>query len=771
MGTTANRVTVGRRLLGGLGVLALILGTAPLVAPARAGGVTRHHGACSWADGLSSAARALATYQRMDERQRAGLIGLARTRTVENSTTAYRGLCIGPLHLGDGPNGVTVGRGEVALASQLSLGATFDPTLAVRYGEALGSLAKRSNLRAIQGPGLDVGVFAGWGRNFENFGDSPGLDGLMGAAEVSGIQSTGTVALVKHVGPYTNELSRNTVNHIVSTAVNEDVYLYPFREVAPVAGAMMCAVGRTNGVVTCANPQMYQALRSMGFAGLVRSDMGAAPQEMAAINAGIDLIKPYHVAPVLAAMATSAVARASVRRADLAILTSLFHQGRARRALSVSASYAVNNQTAEESMVLLANNGTLPLAKGARVSMIEGPLIAEGGGSSMVAARAVGVTGALARSTKLTTVRTATWTPWRLGSVTQEARGWRWASLTGGGTGNVDVEVSTSHASELTVNGKVVLRTYSGTLGGNSLTSEVLLHWTKGSRARLTWRGPTPRVRATYYDRAIQRAVRAAKRGGDVVVFAGEASSEGMDRTSLSLPGYQNQLIEALARVNHHVVVVVSSGGAVLMPWLSQVAAVVEAWYPGQSAGTAVARVLTGAVDPSGRLPLVFPANDQQWPRPNYQWPSGARSVNLNVMGTTVGQEWYDAHHVAPMFRFGYGLSYTTFTLGDGRARALGGGALVSVHVTNTGRRAGRDVVEVYTRTGGLDALAGVGSITLKPGTSGAVGVDVAWPHAWINGAWRAVSGPVGLVVGQGSGHNLRLDWPTGGVPQGAARP
>jgi beta-glucosidase len=180
------------------------------------------------------------------------------------------------------------------------------------------------------------------------------------------------------------------------------------------------------------------------------------------------------------------------------------------------------------------------------------------------------------------------------------------------------------------------------------------------------------------------------------VVFTGELQREGADR-SLTLPGDADQLIAAVAAVNPHTVVVINSGGAVYMPWLSKVAGVLEAWYPGEADGTAVTAVLTGAVDPSGRLPITFPATPGAQPASTVaEFPGIDAQVSFGT-GLDIGYRWYQANGVTPLFPFGYGLDYTSFAVSDAQITASpGGGFRVRVKVTNTGSRSGADVVQAY---------------------------------------------------------------------------
>lgn len=254
----------------------------------------------------------------------------------------------------------------------------------------------------------------------------------------------------------------------------------------------------------------------------------------------------------------------------------------------------------------------------------------------------------------------------------------------------------------------------------------------------------------------IARAVAAAKRARVAVVFAGAFSTEGADQASLSLPGDANALISAVAAVNPRTVVVLNTSGAVYMPWLSKVAAVVENWYPGEADGTAIAAVLSGAVDPSGRLPVSFPSGPGAQPAATPEQYPGVKAQVSFTSGLDVGYRWYEDNHVTPLFAFGYGLSYTTFSLSQASvAPATGGAATVRVTVTNTGPRRGVDVVEAYVGyppgsgepPAQLRAFARVG---LAPGQSStvALALPASGFTTYSNGAFSTPHGVYRVMLG-----------------------
>ena len=252
-----------------------------------------------------------------------------------------------------------------------------------------------------------------------------------------------------------------------------------------------------------------------------------------------------------------------------------------------------------------------------------------------------------------------------------------------------------------------------------------------GQSANLSWATPSDLAPG------IAPAVAAAKSASTaVVVVSDDTETEAADRPGLNLPSAQNELISAVAAANPHTVVVVDAGAPVAMPWLSQVASVVDAWYPGESNGTALASVLFGRTDPSGHLPVTFPADLSQVPAST---PSQFPGVNGKVLyseGIDVGYRYYDAHHETPLFPFGYGLSYTSFRFSGLRITPLGGRRQVAVSatITNTGQVAGSDVAQLYlsdpaAATEPPRQLKGFQKVTLRPGQSATVHFSLNRPR------------------------------------------
>jgi beta-glucosidase len=304
-----------------------------------------------------------------------------------------------------------------------------------------------------------------------------------------------------------------------------------------------------------------------------------------------------------------------------------------------------------------------------------------------------------------------------------------------------------------------------GLHASNNMSTTVRLHggdrYTFGARWFAVMNHPSPTFGIVDATPAIRSAVARARTAQVAIVFAGEPSTEGADRPNLSLPGDENALINAVAAVNPRTVVVLNTGGAVLMPWLSRVAGVLEAWFPGEEDGTAIANVLDGDVDPSGRLPITFPASEAEQPTTAAtQFPGVDSVVNFGTSTSAldVGYRWYQAHGVSPLFPFGFGLDYTTFTLSNPTIEQTPNGVEVKLNVTNTGERAGADVVQVYVQYPSSageppDQLRAFTRVVLAPSSTSNVTLVIA-PRGFQvfqNGSFMTLPGRYVINIGQSS--------------------
>lgn len=287
-----------------------------------------------------------------------------------------------------------------------------------------------------------------------------------------------------------------------------------------------------------------------------------------------------------------------------------------------------------------------------------------------------------------------------------------------------------------------------------------------GASLRLGWKVPVPGNVWPRKLALLQQAVRAAAQSDVAIVFASKYETEGMDLQNIGLGEDLNHLISAVAAANPHTIVVLNTGSAVTMPWLDKVAGVIEAWYPGQEDGSAIAALLFGDINPSGKLPVTFPRRLADVPASTQaQWPGVDGKIHYSE-GLDVGYRWYDAKHVQPLFPFGYGLSYTTFKFSNLTVtpqQATPSGTInVAVDVTNTGHRTGADVVQLYVGDP-ADAgeppkqLRGLRKVSLEPGQTRHLSFDIPARAlaAWNESAhdWRVMGGDYRVFVGDSSAY------------------
>lgn len=314
------------------------------------------------------------------------------------------------------------------------------------------------------------------------------------------------------------------------------------------------------------------------------------------------------------------------------------------------------------------------------------------------------------------------------------------------------------------LNGRRILGS-AGLHAPSNMTTVVKLRAGKSYTMEARWfsvirQGP-PELGVAYVSPQIEGAVALARRSQVALVFADEVSSEGADQSSFTLPGDQNALIEAVAAANPDTIVVLNTGNPVLMPWLHQVRGVLEDWYPGEEDGKAVAAILTGAFDPSGRLPITFPASATEQPVASpAEFPGVDDTVSFGTGSSAldVGYRWYQAHNVEPLFPFGFGLSYTTFSLSGPSVQRKTGNINVSLTVTNTGAVGGVDVVQAYVKDPSTadeppEQLRAFTRVALNPGESR--NVVLSFPLASLQifsaGKFLSIPGTYQVNVGNSS--------------------
>jgi beta-glucosidase len=337
-------------------------------------------------------------------------------------------------------------------------------------------------------------------------------------------------------------------------------------------------------------------------------------------------------------------------------------------------------------------------------------------------------------------------------------------------SGTYTFDLTSDNSSKMYLNGQLFidnssaqgLVTKSATVkltGGQSVPVEVDYASGYPMQIKLGWQPPPGAVPP-----AILAAASLARRSQQAVVFVRDYETEGVDRPDITLPNFQDQLIEAVAAANPHTVVVLETGAPVAMPWASQVSGILEAWYPGQTQGTAIADVLSGKTDPGGHLPETFPASLSQVPAAApAQWPGTNGTVQYSE-GVDVGYRWYDAKGITPLFPFGYGLSYTTFRYSGLHVSAPSSATspvTVTATVTNTGHRGGSDVAQLYLGDPAAAGepprqLAGFQRVQLAPGKSAQVRFTIQPAQTWYwdtsAGGWSQQPGTYQVYVGDSSG-------------------
>ena len=731
----------------------------------------------------------------------------------------------GPLGVGDGLTGVTQLPGAVSLA------ATFDPSLAQQYGQVVGSEERGKGAMVNLGPTVNIDRDPRWGRSFEAFTEDPFLNSAMAVAEIDGVQGQDEMSQVKHLAVYNQETNRNTPadNAIVSQRTLHEIYLPAFWAATQQAKAssVMCAYSTINGAFACQNQDLLRTTldQRWGFPGFVTADYQATHSTVQSADAGLDQEMPapqYYGSALQAAVQSGQVSMATLNQMVRRILVEMFRfnefnnppTGSTTATVTTSAHQAVSTAVAEAGTVLLRNvRSTLPLrSTGKSPVAVIGPAASAaptdtGGGSAYVtstfnvtplqgiqsaapAGTPVNYVQGLPTDTSLSAIPSSNLSP----AYSSTGYGGSYTgTLTAPETGTYVLAFQNPGSytvTDLSLNGKEILAN-PGTPPIS--TYSVAVNLTAGQKYTLTLGGGGPSANlswATPSDLApgIQAAVNAAKSASAaVVVVSDDTESEAADRASLNLPSAQDELISAVASVNPHTAVVVDAGAPVAMPWLSQVGAVIDAWYPGETNGTALGAVLFGNADPGGHLPVTFPQSLSQVPASSpSQFPGVNGQVNYSE-GINVGYRYYDANNETPLFPFGYGLSYTTFKFSNltitpaavqnsssspgatscGCNGQSGSQVTISATVTNTGKIAGSDVPQLYLGDPGVAGepprqLKGFDKVDLQPGQSQTVrftlnGHDLSHWDSAANG-WVVPDGQFHVYVGDSSAlENLPL--------------
>jgi beta-glucosidase len=613
--------------------------------------------------------------------------------------------------------GYRPGDTATALPAGIALGASFNPALARESGRMLGREARSRGFNVLLAGGINLARDPRNGRNFEYLSEDPLLSAALAAESIGGIQEEGVISTIKHFSLNCNETNRHWLDAVIDPVAHRESDLLAFEIAIERAqpGAVMTGYNKVNGLYAGGNSVLLQEILkgAWGYPGWVMSDWGATPSWEFAL-AGLDQESGAQIdvmmwdgeaftEPLRAALADGRLPRERLAEMVRRILRSMYAAGVDGRdggprapAVDMPAHNAIALETARQGIVLLENEGMLPLAADtdARIAVI--------GGHAQVGVPC--------------------------------------------GTGSSAVTPPGGYAAEIKVGGPGIMG-----VGRN-----LYLH-PSPPLAKLKDRLPNARIE---FDPGMTPAESAlmARRSDVVIAFAIRVEGEGFDNADLSLPWGQDAVIDAVASANPNTIVVLETGNPVAMPWRDKVRAIVQAWYPGQAGGEAIAEVLTGAVNPSGRLPITFPADLAQTPRPELPGlgdPWGTPTTIEYDEGAEVGYRWFAKQRERPLYAFGHGLSYTTFEYAD---LEVGGGETLtaSFTVTNTGDRGGADVPQLYLTEGAGEErmrLVGFERVELQGGESRRV-TAAADPRLLARydgaaGRWHIAAGTYRIALGR----------------------
>jgi len=601
-------------------------------------------------------------------------------------------LAIPAIKMADGPMGVRAWYGpsaqtnaadaqkiieSTAFPAGIAMAATWNPELVRREGQAIGEQVKALGRDMILGPTVNINRVPLWGRNFEGYGEDPWLAARLGVAYIVGVQSQGVIPSVKHFAANNEEFERHRIDESIDERTLHEIYLPAFKAAVQEAGVwtVMSAYQKVNGVHCAENVPLLTAIlkNEFGFKGFVVSDWGSTYSTAATVNAGMDLEMPggepmkaaaarprsqeqgngwgwLTADKVLADVKAGIVARSTLDDNVIRILRVIFQSGifdhphAATGETDTPAQKAVALEGATEGIVLLKNEDSLLPLDPAKVHRIA----------------VIGPNAAVARTG-------------------------------GGGSSLVRPKYSVAPLAGIVERARSGMQvTYAQGVGmeGEDPSKD------------------TPEVRETL----LREAVTAASKSDIAVVVAGRYNrneSEGFDLRNMDLPTGQDELIEAVEKANPRTVVVLNTGNPVTMTrWIGHTPALLDMWYPGQEGGHALAAILFGDANPSGKLPVTFPKLFQDSPAYGH-YPGDNLHVDY-AEGIYVGYRYYDTKQIEPLFPFGFGLSYTNFEYSDlkvpKRAQLSGkkgnSDVTVSVKVRNSGSRDGAEVVQLYVHDG-----------------------------------------------------------------------
>ena len=597
---------------------------------------------------------------------------------------------------------------RTVLPSGILTASTWDPAVAEMGGKAIGAEARASGFNVQLAGGVDLMRDPGNGRNFEYGGEDPLLAGTMVGAMVRGIQSNGIVSTVKHYAFNDQETGRSTVNVHVDpgAARTSDLLAFQIAIEDGDPGSVMCSYNLVDGVHACQNDWLLNQVlkKDWGYPGYVMSDWGAAHDTVKDALGGLDqetgVSKDDNY--VWREKLKAAIADG---RVPMAVLDDKVR----RIARALIASGAVDHPVAPSPIDFAGHAKVTQAAAENGIVLLknEGDVLPLAG-----RAKSIAVIGGHADV----------------------------GVLTGGGSAQVYAPGGNA------VDG----------LGPKSWPGPIV--YAKSSPLAAL-QAERPHAAISYTAGADQAAAAAAASKAEVaIVFVTQWTAESLD-FPLTLPDGQDALVATVAKANPHTIVVLETGGPVLMPWAGEVKGIVEAWYPGSRGGPAIARVLSGAVNPSGHLPVTFPKTAEQFPRaviPGGGLPSSQVFDVTYSEGAAVGYKWLAKRGEQPLFPFGQGLSYTSFGGDALSAKIVGGDLQVSFRIRNTGKVAGKQVGQIYVapEAGGWEApkrLGGFRKVSLAPGQAETVTltVDPRLLASWDEGrhGWHIAAGRYAVTL------------------------
>lgn len=568
----------------------------------------------------------------------------------------------------------------------------------------IGAEARADGFNVLLGGSVNLVREPRDGRNFEYAGEDPLLAGAIVGAQIAGVQSNGIVSTTKHYALNAQETDRGRGNFAIEEGAFRMSDLLAFQVAIERGrpGSVMCAYNRVNGIHACEHPWLLtRVLREeWNWPGYVMSDWGAVHSTAASANAGLDQESGFGLQrddwfaadKLKEALDAGEIVAGRIDTMAARILRTMFAHGLIDEPVG-----------ADNPIPFQAHHAVSQAAAEAGIVLLKN----EGGLLPLEGAGRIAVIGGHADK----------------------------GVISGGGSSQVFPD------------------------GGNAVPGI----------EPTSWPGPVvfyPSAPLAELRRLLPEAqiafdpgddpVAAAQLAGEAdvaIVFGTQWASESID-VPLSLGEGQDELVAAVAAANPSTVVVLETGGPVLMPWADDVPAIVAAWYPGRMGGAAIASVLAGEINPSGHLPVTFPASLDQLPHPE-EPREGTTTYDEGVL---TGYKWFDAKGHEPLFPFGHGLSYTSFAYGGLAVRPNGHGLVASVRVTNTGGRSGSDAVQLYLSGPGWDELKRLGGfarVTLEPGESTVVGIEVdprllsVWSTA--NPGWTRRRGDYTLSVARSS--------------------